>query len=301
MPDLNALMIFAKVVDSASFSEAARRMGMPVSTVSRKVAELEDQLGVRLLERSTRRLRLTEAGTEVLEHAQKSVEVSEAVDSVASNQHSEAKGTLWLSAPPSIADSILAPLVTAFQASYPQVRVHILVTDRFVDHIAEGVDLVFRVGPLADSRLIAQKVLRYRHRMVASPRYLENNDIPTKPKDLLDHRLLAFSFWKPQSSWTLFDGDRKETITFQPHLAMNDYSGLATALISGAGIGELPPIVCPEHVTSGALVEVMPQWQFRPVDLSIVYPSNRHMPRAVRLFKEFAGQMVKTLFEPLPS
>jgi len=202
--DLNALLIFAKVVDATSFSEAARRLAMPISTVSRKIAELEDQLGVRLLERSTRQLRLTDVGAEVLEYAQQSVEVSEAVASVVSNQLTEVKGTLRLSAPPSIADSVLAPLITAFQASYPEVHVHVLVTDRFVDHIAEGIDLVFRVGPLEDSTLVARKMLRYRHQLVASPEYLKNTTVPNKPKDLLNHRLLAFSFWNPQNSWTFF-------------------------------------------------------------------------------------------------
>src|SRR6516165_1894884 len=133
MTDLNALVVFAKVVEANSFSEAARRLKMPISTVSRKIAELEDELGVRLLERSTRSLRLTELGTEVLEHAARSAELSEAVESIASNCLSDVAGTLRLSAPPSISDTLLTPLVIAFQSSYPNVRVQILVTDRFVD------------------------------------------------------------------------------------------------------------------------------------------------------------------------
>ena len=302
MADLNALLIFAKVVDASSFSEAARRLRMPVSTVSRRVAVLEDQLGVRLLERSTRQLRLTDVGAEVLEHAQKSVEVSDAVDSVVSNQLTEVKGTLRLSAPPSISDSVLAPLVTAFQASYPMVHIHILVTDRYVDHIAEGIDLAVRVGPLEDSTLVARKMLRYRHQLVASPEYLGNAKKPKKPQDLLDHHLLAFSFWNPQTSWTFFkeSSKSKRTITFLPYLSMNDHAGLATALISGAGIGNLPPIVCTNLLKEGKLIEVMPDWHFQAVDISIIHPSNRHIPRAVRLFKEFAAQMVPRLFEQLP-
>src|ERR1700751_729864 len=146
MIDLNSLAIFAKVVETRSFSEAARRLKMPISTVSRRVAEHEDQLGVGLLERSTRNLRLTELGAEVLEHAVRSAELNEAVESVVSNRLSDVSGTLKLSAPPSVSDTLLTPLVTAFQASYPNVRFQILVTDRFVDHIAEGVDLVFRLG-----------------------------------------------------------------------------------------------------------------------------------------------------------
>ena len=151
MADLNSLVVFAKVVEANSFSEAARRLKMPISTVSRRVAELEDQLGVRLLERSTRSLRLTDLGSEILEPAARSAELSEAVESIISNTLSDVSGTLRLSAPPSISDTLLTPLVTAFQASYPKVRVHVFVTDRFVDHITDGVDIVFRLGALRNS------------------------------------------------------------------------------------------------------------------------------------------------------
>jgi DNA-binding transcriptional LysR family regulator len=126
MTDLNSLMIFAKVVEAKSFSEAARLLKMPTSTVSRRVADLEDELGVRLLERSTRSLRLTDVGSEVLEHARHTVELNEAVDNVASNHLSNVSGELRLSAPPSISDSLLAPLIGGFQASYPKVRVQVL-------------------------------------------------------------------------------------------------------------------------------------------------------------------------------
>src|ERR1700737_2880744 len=130
MADLNSLVVFAKVVEANSFSEASRRLKMPISTVSRRIAELEDRLGVRLLERSTRGLRLTEIGTEILDHAQRSAEISEAIDNVVSSQFSNGSGKCRLSAPPSISDSLLAPLVGAFQAAYPEVRVDIFVTDR---------------------------------------------------------------------------------------------------------------------------------------------------------------------------
>lgn len=300
MTDLNALLIFAKVVDTTSFSAAARQLGMPVSTVSRKIAELENQLGVRLLERSTRQLRLTDIGVEVLKQAQKSVEVSETIESVVSNQHAEVKGTLRLSAPPSISDSLLTPLVMAFQASYPQVHVRILVTERHVDHIVEGIDLEFCVGSLPDSSLMIKKVLRYRHQLVASPEYLASIKPPQKPDDLLEHRLVAFSHWLPQNTWTFAKGIKKESITFCPCLAMNDYLGVAKALEAGAGIGDLPPIVRPELLKEGKLVEVMSNWRFHSVDLSILHLNNRHLPRPVRLFKDFSAQFVPQLFDHLP-
>jgi len=303
MTDLNSLVIFAKVVEAKSFSQAARRLKMPIATVSRRIAELENQLGVRLLERSTRSLRLTDVGTEVLEHAQRSAELSEAVDNIVSNHLSNVSGVLRLSVPPSISDSLLTPLVSAFQASYPKVRVQIFVTDRFVEHIADGVDLVFRVGELKDSTLVARKILSYRHQLVASPTYIEKCQSPETPQDLLNHRLLAFSHWRPENSWSFVhaNGQEKETLTFQPYLSMNDYAGLATALLAGVGIGDLPPIVQPDLVRDGRLVEVMPQWRFRNVGLSVVHLGNRYIPRAVRVFKEFAAQMAPTLFPTLPT
>ena len=303
MPDLNSLIVFAKVVEANSFSEAARRLKMPISTVSRRIAELEEHLGVRLLDRSTRSLRLTDIGAEVLEHAQRSAELSEAVDNIVSNQLVQVTGTLRLSAPPSISDTLLTPLVTAFQASYPDVRVQILVTDRFVDHIAEGVDLVLRLGALKDSTLVARKLLTYRHRLVASPAYLASCDPPRTPQDLLGHRLLAFSHWRPQTRWSFVraDGKERETLSFQPYLAMNDYAGLAPALLAGGGIGDLPPVVQPHLVRDGLLVEVMPEWRFRTFDLSIVHLGNRQIARPIRVFKDFASQMAPRLVPDLPA
>jgi DNA-binding transcriptional LysR family regulator len=302
MADLNSLVIFAKVVEANSFSGAARRLKMPISTVSRRIAELEDELGIRLLERSTRNLRLTELGAEVLEHAIRSAELSDAIENIVSNRLSTVTGTLRLSAPPSISDTLLTPLVTAFQVSYPNVRVQILITDRYVDHIAEGVDAVFRLGTLKDSALVARRILTYRHQLVASPTYLETCEPPQTPQDLLAHRLLAFSYRGPESSWTFIrkNGKDKETLTFQPQLAMNDFAGLVPALLAGGGIGDLPPVVQPEHVRAGRLVEVMPDWRFLTFDLSLVHLGNRHISKPCRLFKEFVTQMAPRLFPDLP-
>ena len=248
-------------------------------------------------------MRLTDVGSEVLEHAYRSAELSEAIDHIASDHLSNVSGTLRLSAPPSISDSLLTPLVSAFQASYPDVRVQIFISERFVDPIADGIDLAFRVGELEDSSLVARKILTYRHQLVASPAYLEKRKLPKTPQDLLSHRLFAFSRWKPEFSWTFahVNGKRRETLIFQPYLSMNDYSGLASALLISAGIGDLPPIVHPQLLREGRLVEVMPNWRFPPFNLWAVHPGTRYVPRPVRVFKEFAAQMAPTLFPRLPT
>jgi DNA-binding transcriptional LysR family regulator len=302
MRDLNALTIFAKVVEERSFSGAALRLRMPISTVSRRVAELEEQLGVRLLERSTRSLRLTDVGTEVFEQALHSAELCGAVDSLISNSVSKVSGTLRLCSPPSISDSLIVPVVSAFQNSYPAVRVQVRITERIVDTIPEDIDIAFKVGGRLDPNLQVHKVLAYRHQVVASPAYLAGRQHPSSPRDLLNHRLFAFSFWRPDYTWTFVHADRqrRETIDFEPSIAMNDYAALAGALLAGDGIGELPPIVQPELLRKGLLVEVMPDWHLPLFDLALVHHPRGYIPRQIGLFTDFASQMVPKLFPALP-
>jgi DNA-binding transcriptional LysR family regulator len=302
MTDLNSLVIFAKVVEANSFSEAARRIKVPLSTVSRRIAELEDQLGVRLLERSTRHLRLTDVGAELLGHARKTVELVDAVDGIASDHLAKVSGVVRLNAPPSISDSLIAPIVCAFQNEHPDVRVEVLIAERQVEQIEEGVDLMFRVGPMKDSSLVTRRILTYRHQLVASPQYMARHRAPMRPEDLLRHRLLSFARWKPENRWVFVSVKEKKRVTlnFQPYFTMNDYAGLAYALMDGVGIGDLPPVVLPDLVRSGRLVEVMSRWHMRTFDLTIVHLGNRQMARQVRVFKEFAAKMAPQLFPALP-
>lgn len=301
--DLNALLVFVKVVEANSFSEAARRLKLPASTVSRRIGELENQLGVRLLDRSTRNLSLTEIGAEILELAKQGAELSDTVDNIILNKMAAVTGTLRLCAPPSISDSLIFPVVSGFQASYPDVRVQVLITERIVDQIAEEVDIAFKVGTCFDPMLEARTLLTYRHQVVASPAYLAEHGAPERPQDLLRHRLLAFSFWKPHYSWsfTRNNAEEREALAFQPVIAMNDYSGLVVALLEGAGIGELPPIVRPDLFRAGQLVEVMPQWHLPVFNLSIAHLRDRAVSRPVRVFKEFATDLVPKLFPELPA
>jgi len=256
---------------------------------------------VRLLERSTRSLRLTDTGADILQQAQRGAELNEAVESIVSNTLSDVSGTLRLSAPPNISDTLVVPLVRGFQAAYPKVRITVFVTPRMVDPITDGVDLALRVGELADSSLVARRLLHYRHLLVASPDYLAQAGSPHHPRDLLNHRIVAFSAGTPERQWLFTPADEASaafTLSVTPHLAMNDYSGVAAALLTG-GIGDLPPIVRTDLLRDGRLVEVMPGWRFPMQDLSLVHLSNRQVSRPVRLFKAFAVGMAAALFPEL--
>ncbi len=302
MMDLNALVIFAKVAQAASFSEAARRLKMPVSTVSRKIAELEDRLGVQLLERSTRSLRLTEIGVEVLDQAWRIVEARETIEGVVSNQRADVTGLLRLAAPPSISDSLLSPIVSAFQLAHAAVRIEIMITERFVDHIGDRIDLTFQVGAVLDPAMVVEKILQFRHLLVASPDYLAHVDPPQHPRDLLSHPILAFSHFRPEYEWSFkqANGNGAETVTFQPRLGINDFAGVTAGLIAGGGIGDISPIVQPEHLRSGRLVEIMPDWHFPVFDLNLIHPFSRNLSRSVRVFKDFVSKMAPSIFPDLP-
>ena len=195
---------FAEAAPASGLATGARTRGLAARGLRHRQRARGDDL--HFIETA----RLNSLDPYALEHAQRSAELSEAVDNLVSNQLSTVAGVLRLSAPPSISNTLLAPLLDAFQASYPNVRVHVMVTDRLVDHIAEGIDLVFRFGALRDSSLVARKILTYRHQLVASPAYLERVKAPRSPRDLLDHKLLAFSRWRPDNSWTFWHQNGKQ-------------------------------------------------------------------------------------------
>src|SRR5215471_15123209 len=201
-------------------------------------------------------------------------------------------------------ETLVRAVVVAFQAVYPDVRIQVFITERIVDQIAEGIDLAFRVDEkIHDTSLVAIRLLRYRHLLVASREYVKKHNPPKTPQELLDHRLLAFSFWKPENTWKFTHVNQKDksSITFRPFLSINEYYGLATALLAGTGIGDFPPIVQPNLMRSGRLVEVMPKWHFPIFHLSLVHLGNRYTPRPVRVFKEFAAEKVRSLFPNLPA
>ena len=289
------MALFVKVVENNSFSKAARREGVPASTVSRKIMDLEKALDVRLLERSTRKLRLTETGQDYYERCRRGLEEFEAANLLITDQQAEVSGRLRISVPPSLSEVIIIPMIKAFQEEYPKVIVQCLVTDRRVDHISDGVDVSLRVGELTDSSLVARRLLRYRSVLVASPNYLEKAGTPKHPTELPAHGLVAFSNWDKTVRWELEKGDETQRIDLEPRIAINDYAGIQRAVIDGLGISEIPSIVCGMALKDGSLVEVMPDWQFAPTTIAAIYPSNRNLSRVVRLFRDFWVERIPSM------
>ncbi len=295
MIDKNAMALYVKVVENNSFSRAAQREAVPVSTVSRKISELEKALGVRLLERSTRKLRMTEIGQDYYERCRRGLEEFETANLLVRDQQAEVSGHLRLSVPPSLSDVVIIPLIEAFQALYPNAIVNCLVTDRHVNHIEDGIDISLRVGDLKDSSLVARRLLRYRSVLVASPGYLARAGAPNHPNELPLHALVAFSRWESAVTWELENNGETYEVNVQPRIAINDYTGVQNAVISGLGISEIPSILCGKDIQDGRLLEVMPDWQFSPVTLSAIYPSNRNLSRLVRLFKDYCVEHIEAL------
>lgn len=295
MIDRNAMALYVKVVENHSFSKTARREKVPVSTISRKISELEKSLGVRLMERSTRQLRITDIGQEYYEHCRRGLEAFDEANLLINDRHSEVSGVLRLSVPPNLSDVIVAPLVSGFQALYPDVVFRVLVTDRHVHLIEDNVDLALRIGELEDSTLIARRLLRYRHLIVASPGYLNSVAPPKHPRELNEHPLIVFGPWYEDRLWHLTDGRHREKILVKSKFSINDFSGIQKAILDGAGIGEIPSIICGTLLQTGALVEIMPAWRFEPVTISLVYSGQQNFPRAARLFKDYCIDNIENM------
>lgn len=285
-PDLNAMVLFARVLQHGSFSEAARRTGTPVSTLSRKVSALERQLGVRLLERTTRAVNPTDSGREYFLYCEQIVEALEGAQAALEKRQAEVTGTIRLAAPPSLSDVLLVPLVDGFLRQYPNVEIKVLVTDRHLDLVQDEVDISLRVGPQPASSLVFRRLLKYRHILVAAPTYLPGTEALDEPADLTRHRLLGFTKWFEEPTWTLSNGSRTERVPAKLWLGVNDYAGVIRAAVSGMGVAEVPSIVCQRELSAGHLIPVLMDWRFEEVELSAYYLSRRHPSRSVELFLE---------------
>lgn len=292
MIDINAAALFVRVSEFRSFSEASKRLGIPISTVSRKISELEKALGVRLLERSTRHLRITELGAEYYQYCRRGLEEIEAGGLALIDRQTEVSGTLRLSIPPNLADVLVVPLVLGFQKNYPRSQVKIMVTERYVDLIEDNVDVAIRVGQLNDSSLIARRLLAYRHILVASPDYIKLHGQPGHPDDLQTHRLITFGGWHEKVVWELKNNNTAMKVQVDSALSINEISGIQYAVENNQGIAQIPAMICAAAIRQGRLVEIMTDWKLSPTFLSFIYPSKRNTPKLVSLFIDYCFENI---------
>jgi DNA-binding transcriptional LysR family regulator len=288
--DLNHVAVFTRVVELQSFTAAAQHLGLPKSSVSRTVTRLEDELGVRLLQRTTRKLRLTEAGQAYYERARVSLAGLEEAASAATSLSAEPRGTVRLSAPADMGSLNLGEVVARFVRRYPLVHIEISLSSRFVDLVAEGFDLALRAGKLTDSSLVARKVGVDSLGLFASPAYLRRRGRPKSVAELASHDCVLFRGMHGKSEWQLTGPRGVERVTVRGPLNVDEMGFVQQAVAAGVGIALLPTIGVRLTAARRALpmpVHLLPDYSVTGNGLHVVSPSTRLPSASVSAFRDF--------------
>ena len=300
MNDLNDLYYFAAVVDHGGFAAAERALGIPKSRLSRRISALEDELGVRLLQRSTRRFAVTDVGMSVHRHAQSMLAEAQAAREVVERLSAEPRGAVRVSVPVSMAQQQFPKLLPEFMALYPKVRIQLVVSNRRIDVINEGVDVALRVRSKLDDdgSLVMRSFGQIQELLVASPKYLNRAGRPKVPEDLADHVTLSISEDEARQRWELHgpDGDVRR-IDLQPRVTGFDFPMMQAMAHDGIGITLLPETVCADAVRRGELEVVLPQWRLPQGIAHAVFASRRGMLPAGRVFIDFLAEKLPPLLE----
>lgn len=285
---LLAMTVFVKVVEQGSFAKAAARLSMSTSAVSRHVAELEAHLTTRLLNRTTRRISLTESGQAYFERALHLLADMEETEAMVSSSTVAPRGTIRLTCSTSFGVPYLAPAIGAFQALYPEVRFDISASNRFVDLVEEGLDLAIRIGDLGNPNLIARKISSMHLVACASADYLKRNGTPQHPDELVKHNCFTYEYAPVKNQWRFQDSSQHEIkVRIEGTVHANNGEMLAAIAVAGAGIALEPDFIVKPLLESGALVEILPQFRPSPYNIYAVYPSRRHLSAKVRTFVDF--------------
>lgn len=289
---LEQLRILVKVVQAGSFTQAASVLGTQKSYVSRVVAQLEAELGTQLLERTTRRLSVTEMGREVVERAVGILGAVEDTTRMVQNAKGEPRGLLRLTCGVEFGMLAVGRWVEAYLQAYPLATADVEYTSRVLDIVHEGFDLAVRVGPVQESRLVARPLGRIEHALFACPRYLARQGTPAAPEQLGEHSLVMFSGGNHRRGWQLVPegGNERDALKVDgpARLRMNNAFGVRDALLRSLGIGQLPLLVAADAVAAGRLVPVLPTWRPPAVPVHAVFPSNRYLSAKVRAFVDLA-------------
>jgi len=289
LDNLTAMASFARVVDEGSFSQAAIRLGLSKSAVSKQVARLEDRLGTRLLNRSTRSLALTEAGARLYERCQRIIAEAEAAELEAGSMQTDPSGLLRVTTGVSFGQLQLAQHLPVLLDRHPRLAIELVLNDRIVDMVEEGYDVALRIAHLPDSPLIARRLSPVRRILAASPAYLERHGTPATPRDLQDHACLGYSLSTGGTVWTLQGPDGVHLHRYHPRIIANNGDSLAAMAAAGLGIVHMPTFILCRYLQQGALVQVLPAHEPSPVGLYAAYPPGRPLAAKVRAFIDFAA------------
>lgn len=286
MQDLNDLYYFVQVVDHGGFAPAARAIGEQKSKLSRRIAALEDRLGARLIQRTSRRFAVTDVGVEYYSHCRAMLIEAEAAQAVIDSAAAGPRGLIRLACPPALVAYQMARLIAGFMVKYPEVRVQLDSTTRRVDVVAEGFDLAIRVRPppLEETELIMRKLDESVHRLVAAPQLVDRFEIPTGPADLGTWPSMDFGPAREDHQWSLRGPNGKTAVVrHYPRLVTDDLGMLQSAVRDGLGVGLLPTIAVFDDLKAGRLVDLLPDWRSRPWIVHAVYPSRRGLLPSIRL------------------
>jgi DNA-binding transcriptional LysR family regulator len=290
MQDLNNMLYFAQVVDHGSFAATARELGIPTSTLSRRVADLEAVLGVRLLQRTTRKLSLTEIGEVYYQHCVSLRAQAQAAEDAVAVAQSEPRGTIKMSCPISLAQITMRPILPEFMRRYPKVKIEMLVSNEAFDPVQAGLDLALRVRPTLDDSgsMVVKQFGVVRTQLLATPHLLTENGQPQSPENLKRVPSVAMSVTDGRATLRLL-GPNDQTFELQhrPCFAADDLLTLKHVVLGGIGMGILPEYLCRQELDDGQLVKVLPDWAPLPDVLHAVFPSRRGMVPAVRCFLDF--------------
>ena len=285
MRDFEVVRLFLKVAQTRNLSAAGRALGIPRSSVSRRLSELEADIGARLMQRSTRSFGLTDAGLLVLAEFQKIADATAAIEE--SLKGEDPKGLLRVTAPSSFARHMISPTLPDFFARYPRIALSLDISNRKADVIGEEFDVAIRAGHIESSGLLGRRLGGSKHVICASPQYIASRGPVNSPGDLEKLSVLAFhpSLAQPKT-WTLLQGDRKVTVQYEPRLATNDHSIILEAAIDGLGVACLPERLAVAALKDGLLQQCLSDWDAGAADIFALYPSRRSLSPKVRVFIE---------------
>ncbi|MGF1611677.1 MAG: LysR family transcriptional regulator [Kiloniellales bacterium] len=291
MQDLSSLAVFARVVEAGGFSAAAGTLGLSKSAVSKQVSRLEARLGIRLLNRTTRRLSLTEAGALFYEGCQRMVAEAEAAEAAVTHLAAAPRGTLRVNAPVSFAMLHLVPILPELMEGCPELSIDLTLNDRRVDLVEEGYDVAVRIGRLTDSSLIARRLAPSRSLLCAAPAYLERHGTPQRPEDLARHNCLIYTYQAEGALWRFQGPEGAASVRVTGRLQVNNGDALCAALLAGAGIGRLPTFIAGDALRAGRLLRLLPDWPLgEEAAVHAVYPAGRAPSPKIRVFIDFLAE-----------